>query len=67
MKRHYQVIFEAVLSVLIIIDLLLLGLMIAGFTVGIMPATIYSISNFDIVIAILILIDFIFFRIRKEK
>ncbi len=67
MKRHYQVIFEAVLSVLIIIDILFLVLMAAGFTIGIMPASIYSFSDFDIVIAVLILLDFIFFRIRKDK
>lgn len=67
MKRHFQVIFEALLSVLIIVDLLLMGLMIAGFTVGIMPSTVYNISNYDVVIVILILIDFIVFRIRKDK
>ncbi|MGZ7117891.1 MAG: ion channel, partial [Methanobacterium sp.] len=67
MKRNYQVIFEAILSVFIIFDLFFLGLMAVGFTVGIMPTSIYSISNFDIVIAVLILIDFIFYRIRKNK
>ncbi|MGZ7136218.1 MAG: potassium channel family protein, partial [Methanobacterium sp.] len=67
MKRNYQVIFEAILSVLIIFDLFFLGLMAVGFTVGIMPTSIYSISNFDIVIAVLILIDFVFYRIRKNK
>jgi voltage-gated potassium channel len=41
--------------------------MTAGFTVGIMPASIYNISNFDIIVVLLILLDFIFFRIRKEK
>jgi voltage-gated potassium channel len=67
MKRHYQVIFEGLLTVLIIIDLLLLGLMTVGFTLGIMPSTLYNFSWYDLTIAILILIDFIFFRIRKEK
>ena len=54
MKRHFQVIFEALLSVFIIVDLLLMSLMIAGFTVGIMPSTVYSISNYDVVVVILI-------------
>lgn len=67
LKRHYQVIFEALLTVLIIVDLLLMGLMIAGFTVGIKSGTVYNIGNYDLVIALLILIDFIVFRIRKDK
>ncbi|MGZ7117893.1 MAG: potassium channel family protein [Methanobacterium sp.] len=67
MKRHYQVIFEAILSVLIIIDILVMGLMIAGLTEGIMLGTVYSIGTYDLIIALLILIDFIFYRIRKDK
>ena len=67
MKRHYQVIFEALLTVLIIVDLLLMGLMIAGLTVGIKAGTVYNIGNYDLIIAVLILIDFIVFRIRRDK
>jgi voltage-gated potassium channel len=45
------VIFEALLTVLIIVDLLLMGLMIAGLTVGIKSGTVYNIGNYDLVIA----------------
>ena len=67
MKRHYQVIFEALLTVLIIVDLLLMGLMVAGLTVGIKSGTVYNIGNYDLIISLLILIDFIVFRIRMGK
>ena len=67
MKRHYQVIFEAILSVLIIVDLLIMSLMIGGFAVGIMHSSIASVGKFDLIIAILILLDFVIFRVRKEK
>ena len=67
MKRHPQVIFEALLSVLIIIDILFLGLMTVGFTVGIKHASIYNIGNFDLIVALLILVDFILFRTKKRK
>jgi len=67
LKRHFQVIFEALLTVLIIVDLLLMGLMIAGLTVGIKSGSVYNIGNYDLVIALLILIDFIVFRIRMDK
>ncbi|MGF7117883.1 potassium channel family protein [Methanobacterium oryzae] len=66
MKRHGTVIFEGLLSVLIIIDILVLGLMTVGFIVGIMPTTVYTIGNYDLTVAILILIDFIFI-IRKKN
>ncbi len=67
MKRNYQVILEAILSVFIIIDVLLLSLMILGLTVGIKNYSVDGISNFDLLIAVLILLDLIFFRIRKQK
>jgi voltage-gated potassium channel len=41
MDKHYQVILEALLSIFIIIDLLLLGLMTIGLFVGIKPNTLY--------------------------
>ena len=41
--------------------------MIAGLTVGIKSGTVYNIGNYDLVIALLILIDFIVFRIRMDK
>ena len=67
MKRHIQIIFEALLSVLIIVDILLMGLMITGLSVGIKPNTVYNFGNYDLIITLLILIDFIIFRIRKNK
>jgi voltage-gated potassium channel len=67
MKRHYQVIFESILSVFILVDLLLMGLMIAGFIVGILHSSVLNIGMFDLTVAILILLDFIIFRFRKEK
>ncbi len=67
MKRHIQVIFEAILSVLIVVDLLVMGLMIAGFILGILSSTVYNVGNYDLIVALLILVDFIVFRIRKNK
>ena len=67
MQRHYQVIFESVLSVFIIIDIVILSLMIAGFAVGIMHTSINSIGQFDLVVALLILFDFLIFRVRKDR
>jgi len=67
MKRHIQVIFEAILSALIIVDLLVMGLMIVGFTLGILSNTVYNIGTYDLVVALLILVDFVVFRIRKDK
>ncbi len=67
MQRHYQVIFEAILSILIIVDLLIMGLMIGGFAVGIMHSSVVSVGKYDLIVAILILLDFVLFRVRKEK
>lgn len=66
MKRHGRVIFEGLLSFLILIDLLVLGLMTVGFIVGIMPITVYTMGNYDLAVVILILIDFLFI-IRKDN
>lgn len=66
MKRHGRVIFEGLLSVLILIDLLVLSLMTVGFIAGIMSTTVYTMGNYDLAVAILVLIDFIFI-IRKEN
>ena len=67
MKRHYQVIFEAILSILILVDLLIMSLMIGGFAVGIMHSSVLSVGRFDLIVAILILLDFVIFRVKKEK
>ncbi len=65
MDRHYKVIFEALLSVLIIIELLFLVLVSIGFIAGIKTGSVYAFGNWDIIIGILILIDFILFRIIR--
>ncbi len=67
MKRNPQVIFEALLSVLIIVDILFLGLMTVGFTVGIQNLSIFNIGSFNLMVAFLILVDFILFRTKKRK
>ncbi len=67
MKRHTQVIYEALLTIFIIFDILLLSLMVAGLIVGIKHSTVYNIGNYDLIIAILILIDLLAFKIRTDK
>jgi voltage-gated potassium channel len=66
MNRNPQVILEALLSVLIIVDLLAMSLMTLGFFVGIKTYSMISVGEFDLVISLLILLDFIFFRLRKK-
>ncbi|MDP3034697.1 MAG: ion channel [Methanobacteriaceae archaeon] len=63
MDRHYKVIFEALLSFLIIIEILFLVLLSIGFVVGIKPDSIYSFGIWDLIICIIILFDFVFFRV----
>lgn len=67
MKRHFQLILEALLSVFILVDILLLSLMTVGLLVGIHLPTIYSISNFDLIVALLILLDLVFNRIKNHQ
>jgi len=67
MQRHYQVILEGVLSVLILIELLSLSLMTMGVITGLKPETIYSFGSLDVMIAFFIFLDLIFFRIRKRN
>jgi voltage-gated potassium channel len=67
MQRHYQVIFESVLSVFIVVDILINSLMIVGFAVGIMHSSINGVGRFDLIVALLILFDFLYFRLRKDK
>jgi voltage-gated potassium channel len=66
MQRHFEVIFEGVLAVLILIELLSLSLMTVGFIAGLKAETIYSFGGLDVLIAFFILLDLIFFRIRKR-
>ena len=67
MDRHYRVIFESLLTIFIIVDILVLALLVAGLPLGIKHITIYNIGNYDLIIAILILFDFLAFRIRTDK
>ena len=67
MDRHYQVIFESLLTIIIIVDILFQALMVAGLIVGIKSTTVYNIGNYDLIIAVLILIDFLAFRIKTDK
>ena len=67
MQRHYQVIFESVLSVFILVDIAIMSLMIIGFTVGIMHSSINNVGRFDLIVSVLILADFLIFRIRKDR
>jgi voltage-gated potassium channel len=65
MKRHYQVIFETLLSVLILIELLLLILVSIGFFGGIKLSSVYFFGYWDVIIGFLILFDFIFFKFLR--
>ena len=67
MQRHYQVIFESVLSVFIVVDILIMSLMMAGFAVGIMHSSVSGVGRFDLIVAVLILVDFLIFRLRKDR
>ncbi|MGB7968652.1 MAG: ion channel [Methanobacterium sp.] len=67
MQRHYQVIYESILSVFIVVDIAIMSLMIIGFSVGIMHSTINTVGRFDLIVAFLILVDFIIFRVRKDR
>ncbi len=67
MQRHFQVILEGVLAVLILIELLSLSLMTMGFIVGLKPETIYTFGSLDVLIALTIFLDLIIFRIRNRE
>jgi voltage-gated potassium channel len=67
MQRHFQVILEGVLAVLILIELLSLSLMTIGFIVGLKPETIYIFGSLDVLIAFFIFLDLIIFRIRNRE
>jgi len=64
MERHYQVIFEALLSVLIIIELFLMILISVGFVAGITHTSVFNFGIGDLTISIIILVDFVLFRFR---
>ncbi|MCE5214286.1 MAG: potassium channel family protein [Methanobacterium sp.] len=67
MDRNNKIIFEAVLSILILIGLLILVLESIGFLVGIKDSSIHSYGYLDLIMSILILIDFVLYKIIKRK
>jgi voltage-gated potassium channel len=67
MERNYKLIFEAVLSILLLLGLLILGLETIGFLVGIKNSTLYSYGFLDLGLGVLILIDFFLFKLRGEN
>ncbi|MDD3985907.1 MAG: hypothetical protein PHY59_08585 [Methanobacterium sp.] len=66
MDRHYKIIFEAILSILILLELLFLILITIGFIAGIKNYSLYAFGIWDMIIGILILFDLLFFRIIKR-
>lgn len=65
MDRHYKIIFEAFLSVLILLELLFLFIISVGFIVGIQTDSVYTFGFWDVIIGIFILLDFVLFRIIR--
>ena len=63
MDRHYRIIFEALLSILIIIDLFFAVLISLGFIVGIKASSVNYFGTWDLIVCVLILLDFILFRV----
>ena len=53
MERNNKIIFEALLSVLILIELFLLVLVSIGFIAGIKSHSVYAFGNWDVLIGIL--------------
>lgn len=66
MDRHYKIIFEAILTILILLELLFLILITIGFIAGIKSYSLYAFGIWDMIIGILILFDLLFFRIIKK-
>ena len=65
MDRHYKIIFEAILSILILLELLFLVLITIGFVAGIKTNSIYTFGIWDVAIGFIIIFDLVFFRIIK--
>lgn len=63
MDRNYKIIFEALLSVLILVGILFLVLESIGFILGIQSGSVYNLGFLDLIIGLLILVDFVLFRI----
>jgi voltage-gated potassium channel len=59
------VIFETLLSVIILIELLLLVLIFIGFVSGIKLSSVYSFGVWDVITGLLILFDFVFFKFLR--
>ena len=66
MDRNYKIIFEAVLSVFIIIEILFLVLLSIGFILGIQSSSVFNFGFWDLIIGLLILWGFILFRFFKR-
>lgn len=67
MKRHYQVIFEAILSIMIILEIFLLLIVSIGFLAGLTAGSVFSFGFYDFSIGVLILLDFVVFRFRHRE
>jgi voltage-gated potassium channel len=67
MERHNKIIFESLLSVLILIELLLLVLVSIGFIAGVKPNSVYNFGIYDVIISILILIYFLYLRTMSRN
>ncbi|MTK11165.1 MAG: two pore domain potassium channel family protein [Clostridiaceae bacterium] len=67
MKRHFQVIFEAILSIMIILEIFFLIIVSIGFIAGLKANAVFSFGFYDVLIGILILLDFVVFRYRHRE
>jgi voltage-gated potassium channel len=67
MKRHYQVIFEAILSIMIILEIFFLIIVSIGFLAGLKPSSVFSFGFYDVSIGVLIMVDFVVFRFRHRE
>jgi voltage-gated potassium channel len=67
MKRHYHVIFEAILSILIILEIFFLIIVSIGFLAGLKASSVFSFGFYDVSIGVLILLDFVIFRFRHRE
>jgi voltage-gated potassium channel len=66
MQRHVQVIFESLLSVMIILEIFFLVLVSIGFVGGIKQISVDHFGFYDITIGILIFIDLIYYRYKDR-
>jgi voltage-gated potassium channel len=67
MDRNFEIIFEALLSILILLGILVLVLESIGFVLGIKSSLVYSFGIWDLIISLIILFYFTWFKIIKRK